>query len=82
MSKLKKITEEELKSIKDQQIKLNGLLVDVGFLESKKHETLIVYTNVLEDMEKTKAELEKKYGPVNINLQDGSYTYTEETKPI
>ena len=31
-----------------------------------------------ETIEKTKKELEEKYGSINIDLKDGSYTVVEE----
>ena len=37
MSKVTKITEEQLKTIKDQQAKLQAAFIDIGFIESKKH---------------------------------------------
>ena len=37
MAKAKKITKEELKSIKDLQNKLNQIIQNIGLLESQKH---------------------------------------------
>jgi hypothetical protein len=75
---VKNITADQLKSIQDHQAKLSNFLVDVGYLESKKLEILQMHAKASEEMNETKAELEKEYGAVNINLQDGSYTIIEK----
>ena len=71
MAKAKKITKEELKSIKDLQNKLNQIIQNIGLLESQKH-------GLLHEIEEFKTKLESKYGPVNISLEDGAYTKIEE----
>jgi len=78
MSDLKKITKEELESIKQQQAKLQISLIDIGFIETKKHEAISVYVEATRNLEETKRELENVYGKVNIDLTDGSYTFIEE----
>ena len=73
-----KITEKELKTIQDQQQQLNALLRDVGILESQKHGILHEIVSVNKEVEDYKQVLEKEYGQVNINLQDGSYVEIEQ----
>ena len=36
MSEITKITEEQLESIKESQGKINAILAEIGFLETKK----------------------------------------------
>ena len=44
---VKAIKAEQLKAVKDQQAKMQALLIDVGFLEAKKHEVMPVsYTHL------------------------------------
>ena len=69
-----KVTEEQLSKIKTSQEDIATLLRDVGFLETQKHAILHKYAGVVQDSEKYKAELEKEYGAINVNLEDGSYT--------
>ena len=73
-----KIKEEQLKTIKEQQTKLNNLINQIGVLEANKHGLLHEMAGVNQDVEKFKAELESEYGSVNINLEDGTYTKIEE----
>jgi|TARA_B110000908_G_scaffold151103_1_gene185586 hypothetical protein len=78
MSETTKITEEQLKTIKDQQAKLQAAFIDIGFIESKKHEALHIQAKASESLEATKKQLEEEYGQVNIDLTDGSYTVIEK----
>ena len=73
MSKDQKITDKELETIKEQQKKIQTVVYDLGALEAKKFEISGALKDFNEALNKTKKELEEKYGQVNINLQDGSY---------
>tara|TARA_Y100000389_G_C17036215_1_gene305874 strand:- start:249 stop:497 length:249 start_codon:yes stop_codon:yes gene_type:complete len=74
-----KIKEEQLKTIVEQQNKTAGILNELGFLETKKHALLHEIASLNETISDYKGELEKEYGRVNINLEDGTYTeITEE----
>ena len=74
----KKITEEQLKQINESQDKLMGLVNQVGVLESQKHGALHQVADANKELEDYKLELEKEYGPVNINLKTGEYETIEE----
>ena len=69
-----KIKEEELKTIQEQQAKLNELVHNIGLLESQKHGLLHDIAGVNKEIEDYKETLENEYGPVEINLEDGTYT--------
>ena len=73
-----KITKEQLEKIQDQQKKLQGILTDIGVIEVRKHEALHAQAVVSQEIEETKKELEKEYGSININMQEGTYTKIEE----
>jgi hypothetical protein len=68
-----KITKEELIKIQEQQVKLKDLLSNIGILESQKHGLLHEIAVLNKDIEEYKIELEKIYGQININLEDGFY---------
>jgi len=78
MSEVKKITEEQLSSIKDFNQKSNNVLLEIGFLETKKLDLLAVYSEVIKELNTLKADLQKEYGDVNINLLDGTYEDVEK----
>ena len=75
---VKTIKPEQLKAVKDQQAKLQNAFMDIGYIESKKHEALQIQAEASEVLEATKKELEEEYGQVNIDLTDGSYTVIEK----
>ena len=77
-----KITDEQLKTIQEQQQQLNNIIHEIGLLESNKHGLLHQIAEVNKDVEKVKAELEKEYGAVNINLENGSYTPIEVPEEV
>ena len=62
-----KVKEEELKTIKDQQEKINSILHQLGYLESQKHGLLHELAGVNQDVEEFKSKLEESYGAININ---------------
>jgi len=79
MEVLKQITEEQLNTLTTQQKDLSALLTNIGLLESQKHGFLHQIADVNKAIEESKAELQKEYGSININLADGTYTEVEDT---
>ena len=73
-----KIKEKELKTIQKQQTKLNELVHNIGLLESQKHGLLHDIAIANKDIEEYKSVLEKEYGAININVEDGTYTKIEK----
>jgi ribosomal protein L5 len=75
---MNRITDEELELIREQQTKIAQIKQDIGTLELRKHEVMGVMLDVKKEVEEKKTTLEEKYGRVNINLDDGTYTEVEE----
>ncbi len=73
-----KVTAEELKQIKDQQAELGQVVNQIGQLEANKHALLHNIAGINEGIEDSKKQLEEKYGSININLEDGTYTEIEK----
>jgi uncharacterized protein YoxC len=78
MAELNKIEKAELDKVVNQQKELNEVLTQIGILESQKHGLLHKIAELNKDINETKSELEDKYGKVNIDLKDGSYTEIKE----
>jgi ASC-1-like (ASCH) protein len=76
----KKVTEEQLAKIKEQQTSMNNKLRDIGFIENQKHVLLHEYAGLEQDMEAYKKELEKEYGAISIDLETGVYKEIENTE--
>lgn len=84
MSKVKKmettpktITKEELKKVTELQTELQSYLANIGVLEVQKAKAIFQVNMLEKDMDQVKKDIEANYGPVNINLADGTY---EEVK--
>tara|TARA_Y100000114_G_C11702082_1_gene298945 strand:- start:779 stop:1024 length:246 start_codon:yes stop_codon:yes gene_type:complete len=77
-----KIKKEQLETIQKQQQELNAKLQSLGYLDAQKHGILHDLAILNKDIEDFKAKLEEEYGPVNINLEDGSYTKIEKEEVV
>jgi len=69
-----KIEKEELETAKKQQEDLQKVILDIGIIETKKHAMLHQIAEINNTIEEFKKSLEEKYGHININLEDGTYT--------
>ena len=79
MSEVKSmITKDQLEKIQGFQKELNKLLNEVGFLEAQKAQVLGKFGEENKKTEDFKKELEKEYGSININLEDGTYETIEK----
>jgi len=72
------IKKDQLEKIQGFQKDLNKLLNEVGFLEAQKAQVLGKFGEVNKQTEDFKKELEKEYGSININLEDGSFEPIEK----
>ena len=71
------IEEQLLNQLREQESKKNAILHDLGVLETQKHNLLHAFANIQGEQEKTKTEIEDKYGKINVNLEDGSFEKIE-----
>ena len=72
-----KIEEQELQALKEVQQKQAAYLHDVGVLESQKHNLLHALAQISGEQQEIIKALEEKYGKIEIDLADGSYTEVE-----
>jgi predicted nucleic acid-binding Zn-ribbon protein len=79
MENTNKITAEQLETIVTQQKDLQALLTNIGLAESQKHAFLHQLAEINKAVEDFKMELQDQYGAININLEDGSYDFIEES---
>ena len=77
-----KLTDEQLKSVKEGQGKINSILVEIGFLEAKKAEFLGVHFEAVKALEEVKSELKEEYGDITVNLADGSFEKIEAENEV
>jgi len=75
VEKATKITNEELNKVQSIVNNINRAQLEVGTLESKKHNFLHHVSLLQEELNKMQIEFEKAYGTSDINIQDGTINY-------
>ena len=76
--KPEKISEEHLKEVQAVVAKINELRMEIGRIETNKHALLHTHAGVQDELKLVQDKLEKEYGTVNINIQDGTIKYPED----
>ena len=72
MNKKGKVTKEELNNLQTVLDTLNQIQLQLGILETRKHHLVTHAISQQGLLRKTQGELEKKYGKVDININNGS----------
>ena len=67
-----KLTAEELKNIQDKVTVINRLQMDIGGLEVQKINAVAKLKEGQQALQIVQEGLEKKYGKVSVNINDGS----------
>ena len=80
MKKVQEISKDELAKIQEQQKQLTDILKDIGFVEVQKHGLLHKQAGLNQEIEDFKAELEKEYGAITIDIESGSFTEITKEK--
>ena len=70
--KVEKVNEEELKSIQDIVSIINKAQMQVGAFELQKNEAVQTVVHFKAKLNELQIKLEKKYGKVSVNLNDGT----------
>ena len=73
--KPEKITAEQLDKIQETINTMNRAQIEIGSMELKKHEMLHQLSNIKDGLATLQQELQKEYGTVDINIQDGTINY-------
>ena len=67
-----RISNEELDQVQSVINDVNRAQLEIGSMESKKHNLLHHVSILQEKLGKMQVEFEKTYGTANINIQDGT----------
>ena len=76
--KTEKITDEQLKKVQETVNNLNRSQIEIGQLESRKHEMLHGVAGLRDDLAKLQTEFQKDYGTFDVNIEDGTINYPQE----
>ena len=74
--KAEKITDEQLKKVQEVINNLNRSQIEIGQMETRKHELLHNVAVFRDGLASLQSEFKEEYGTVDINIQDGTINYT------
>ena len=73
--KAEKITPEQLAEVQGLVSNINRAQMEIGSLETRKHQMLHSISTIQESLVELQAKFEKEYGTIDINIQDGTINY-------
>tara|TARA_R100000329_G_C7538882_1_gene190242 strand:+ start:426 stop:731 length:306 start_codon:yes stop_codon:yes gene_type:complete len=76
--KAEKITEEQLAKVQGIVNNINRSQLDLGMLETRKHQMLHGITTMQEGLVELQKEFQKEYGTFDIDIQTGVINYEEK----
>ena len=76
--KPEKVTPSQLEKIQKAVSDINRAQMEVGRLETTKHNIMHQIVVMQNELKQIQDELEKDYGTVNINIEDGTIQYPED----
>ena len=76
--KPEKVTDAQLKKIQETVSVINRAHSEIGSIETKKHALMHQVSTSQEVLQTLQTELEKEYGTVDININDGTINYKED----
>ena len=80
--KPERVTDDQLKAIQETVSVINRAHSEIGSLETKKHALMHQVSTSQEVLHTLQTELEKEYGTVDININDGTINYTKENGEV
>ena len=76
--KAEKVTDEQLKKVQDTVNEINRLQMEMGRMDTKKHNILHHVQQAQEEIGKIRLEFEKEYGTADVDIQTGTIYYPSE----
>ena len=80
--KPEKITDEQLEEVQKLINDINRSQIEIGNIESKKHNILHHVSKLQEKLGEMQVEFEKEYGTADVNIQDGTINYSKENGKV
>ena len=76
--KAEKITDEQLKRVQETVNNLNRSQMEVGQIETRKHELLHNIAGSRDELSKLQTEFQDEYGTFDVNIENGTINYPKE----
>ena len=80
--KAEKVTKEQLEKIQNIVDRINNTQMNIGQLESRKHQLLHMIAGIKDELVLLQGELEKEHGTNDVNIQDGTINYPKENGEV
>ena len=77
MANKNKITKDELELVLDSANKYNEILMQLGGVQVTIQDLTMRAAKAWAEIEQVKKDLQEKYGSINVDLKDGSYTKSD-----
>jgi|TARA_R110002050_G_scaffold106352_2_gene216260 hypothetical protein len=81
-SKAKKVSDKELEGIRDLQQRINTVVMNLGNAVIVQNQLTSSHVELQKEWKKETGKLEKKYGNVNISLEDGVISEIKEEEEV
>ena len=78
LTKPEKVTDEQLKKIQSAVDRINQAQMNIGQLESRKHQALQFVAGVNDELGLMQNELNEQYGTFDVDIQTGKINYPPE----
>ena len=78
--KAEKITIEQLQKVQGIVNQINRAQLDLGMLETRKHNMLHNIATIQDQLTIMQGEFEKEYGTFDVNIQDGTINYKKDVE--
>tara|TARA_R100000700_G_C3050471_1_gene70059 strand:+ start:25 stop:306 length:282 start_codon:yes stop_codon:yes gene_type:complete len=77
VKKPSKITNEHLSKLQETVSKINRAQLDLGILETRKHNLLHGVASIQDELTLMQSKFEKEYGTTDIDIQTGEINYNK-----
>ena len=77
-TKPEKVSEDQLKRVKDVVGRINNSQMEIGMIECRKHQILHYIAGTNDELSVIQTELEKDYGTYDIDVETGVINYAKE----
>ena len=76
--KPEKISDEQLKNVKEIINRINRAQLEIGSMETRKHEILHGISTLRDQLGGLQKEFTEEYGTFDVNIEDGTINYPKE----
>ena len=80
--KPEKITDEQLENLQKTVNNLNRLQLEIGIMESQKHELIHKVSIVKNNITLMQTDFEKEYGTYDVDVRTGTINYPKENGKV